>query len=582
MRMEIRKGIAVSPGVAIAPAIVLDSEQFRIPRRSIEPAEVETELGRFRASLAHAQGEVRDLRARVTSDVGEKLGAIFDVQDALLTDPRLVDEITELIQREHYSAEYAVSQILKAYARKFLALPNRYMAERVTDVYDVEKRLLRNLIGARRESLGRLSEPVIVIAHDLTPSQTAGLDRSKVLAFATDIGGRTSHTTIVARAMGIPAVVGLKTITAELSGGDMVIVDGNRGLVVINPDEATVGRFREAESRFHRMEKELGDLRDLPAVTPDGHEVRLWGNIEFPHEVEVCIARGASGIGLYRTEFLYLDRDDDPSEEDHFQAYAEAIDAAKGRPVTIRTCDLGADKFTHLSGEYDERNPFLGCRSIRFSLQHIGLFKTQLRAMLRASALGPTRIMFPLITNLKELRQAKMLLADVREDLEDEGVLFDPDVKVGIMVEVPSAAIMARHFAQECDFFSIGTNDLTQYALAVDRSNERVASLYTPGHPAVLRLIRTVVEAALENGIEVAVCGEMAGEPIYVPVLLGLGVQVFSVSSATLLEIKKVIRTVPIAQAREVCEKVFQFDSDREVDAYLTEIGRRLLPEMIA
>jgi phosphotransferase system enzyme I (PtsI) len=582
MRMEIRKGIAVSPGVAIAPAIVLDSEQFRIPRRSIEPAEVETELGRFRASLAHAQGEVRDLRAKVTSDVGEKLGAIFDVQDALLTDPRLVEEITELIQRERYSAEYAVSQILKAYARKFLALPNRYMAERVTDVYDVEKRLLRNLIGARRESLGQLSEPVIVIAHDLTPSQTAGLDRSKVLAFATDIGGRTSHTTIVARAMGIPAVVGLKTITAELSGGDLVIVDGNRGLVVINPEETTVGRFREAESRFRRMEKDLGDLRDLPAVTPDGHEVRLWGNIEFPHEVEVCIARGASGIGLYRTEFLYLDRDDDPSEEDHFQAYAEAIDAAKGRPVTIRTCDLGADKFTHLSGEYDERNPFLGCRSIRFSLQHIGLFKTQLRAMLRASALGPTRIMFPLITNLKELRQAKMLLADVREDLEDEGVLFDPDVKVGIMVEVPSAAIMARHFAQECDFFSIGTNDLTQYTLAVDRSNERVASLYTPGHPAVLRLIRTVVEAAQENGIEVAVCGEMAGEPIYVPVLLGLGVQVFSVSSATLLEIKKVIRTVPIAQAREVCEKVFQFDSDREVDAYLTEIGRRLLPEMIS
>jgi len=295
----------------------------------------------------------------------------------------------------------------------------------------------------------------------------------------------------------------------------------------------------------------------------------------------VCIERGASGIGLYRTEFLYLDREDDPSEEDHFQAYAEAIDAAKGRPVTIRTCDLGADKFTHLSGEYDERNPFLGCRSIRFSLQHIGLFKTQLRAMLRASALGPTRIMFPLITNLKELRQAKMLMADVREDLEDEGVLFDPDVKVGIMVEVPSAALMARHFAHECDFFSIGTNDLTQYTLAVDRSNERVASLYTPGHPAVLRLIRTVVEAGREAGIEVAVCGEMAGEPIYVPVLLGLGIQVFSVSSATLLEIKKVIRTIPIAQAREVCEKVFQFDSDREVDAYLTEIGRRLLPEMI-
>ena len=580
--MEIRKGIAVSPGVAIAPAIVLDSEQFRIRRRSIEPQEVDGELGRFLAAVEHARSEVQELRVRVASDVGENLGAIFDVQDAVLTDPRLVEEVRELVQRERYSAEYAVSQTLRAFARKFLALPNRYMAERVTDVYDVEKRLLRNLIGARRESLAQLSEPVIVIAHDLTPSQTAGLDRSKVLAFATDIGGRTSHTTIVARAMGIPAVVGLKTITAELSGGDTVIVDGNRGLVVVNPDEATIVRFREAESRFRRMEAELGDLKDLPATTPDGHEVRLYGNIEFPHEVEVCLARGATGIGLYRTEFLYLGRDDDPTEEDHFQAYAEAIDAAKGRPIVIRTCDLGADKFTHLSGDYDERNPFLGCRSIRFSLQHIGLFKTQIRAILRASALGPVRIMFPLITNLKELRQAKMLLSDVREDLEEEGVLFDPDIKVGIMVEVPSAAIMARHFARECDFFSIGTNDLTQYTLAVDRSNERVASLYTPGHPAVLQLIRGVIEAALEANIEVAVCGEMAGEPIYTPVLLGLGVHVFSVSPATLLEIKKMIRTVTIAQAREVCQKVFQFDSDREVDAYLTEIGRRLLPEMIA
>jgi phosphotransferase system enzyme I (PtsI) len=579
--MEIRKGIAVSPGVAIAPAIVLDSEQFRIPRRNIEAAEIEAELARFQGATERAQAEVRELRARVTSDVGEKLGAIFDVQDALLTDPRVLQEIRELVEREHYAPEYAVTQILKSYAKKFLALPNRYMAERVSDVYDVEKRLLRNLIGAKRESLGTLTEPVIIIAHDLSPSQTASLDRSKILGFATDIGGRTSHTTIVARAMGIPAVVGLKTITAELSGGDMVIVDGHRGVVVIDPDEASITRFREADQRFRRMEVALEDLKDLPAVTLDGHGVKLWGNIEFPHEVEACLARGASGIGLYRTEFLYLDRDDEPTEEDHFQAYAEAIEAAKGLPITIRTCDLGADKFTHLSGEYDERNPFLGCRSIRFSLQHIGAFKTQLRAMLRASALGPTRIMFPLVTNLKELRQAKMLLADVREDLEEEGVLFDPDLKVGIMIEVPSAAIMARHFARECDFFSIGTNDLTQYTVAVDRSNERVAALYTPGHPAVLRLIRSVVEAAIETGVEVAVCGEMAGEPMYTLVLLGLGVQVFSVSPATLLEIKKVIRSTTMDQAREVCEKVFQFDSDREVDAYLSEVIRRLVPDII-
>jgi phosphotransferase system enzyme I (PtsI) len=580
--MEIRKGIAVSPGLAIASAIVLDSEQFRIPRRSIEPRETAAELARFQGAVQRALAEVRGLRERVATDVGEKLGAIFDVQDALLTDPRVSEGICELVQREHYAPEYAVSTVLRGYAKKFLSLPNRYMSERVADVYDVEKRLLRNLIGAKRETLGTLRDPAIIVAHDLSPSQTASLDRSKILAFATETGGRTSHTAIVARAMGIPAVVGLKNITSDVAGGDTVIVDGNHGLVIINPDTLTIARSREANERFRRMERELGDLRDLPAVTLDGHEVKLWGNIEFPHDIETCLARGATGIGLYRTEFLYLDRGEDPTEEDHFQAYAEAIDHLKGLTLTIRTCDLGADKFTHLSGEYDERNPFLGCRSIRFSLQHIALFKTQLRAILRASALGPTRIMFPLVTNLKELRQAKMLLADVREDLEEEGASFDADMKVGVMIEVPSAAIMARHFARECDFFSVGTNDLTQYALAVDRSNECVASLYTPGHPAVLRLMKTVAEAAHESGVELSVCGEMAGDPIYIPVLLGLGVQVFSVSPATLLEIKKGIRTITMDQAREVCDRVFQFDSDREVDAYLGEIARRLLPEMFA
>jgi len=579
--METRKGIAVSPGVAIAPAVVLDSEQFRIPRRRIEAGEVESELGRFQSAVQRAQEEIGELRQRVASDVGERLGAIFDVQDALLSDPRLLDEVRELIQREHYAPEYAVSQILRGYAKKVLALPNRYMSERVADVWDVEKRLLRNLIGAKRETLNALSEPVIIIAHDLTPSQTASLDRSRVLAFATDTGGRTSHTTLVARTMGIPAVVGLQSITAELSGGDMVIVDGNRGLVVTDPDEATIDRFREAEQRFHHMEEELGHLRDLPAVTKDGQEVRLWGNIEFPHEVTACIERGATGIGLYRTEFLYLDREEEPSEEDHFQAYAEAIQACQGYPLTIRTCDLGADKFTHLSGDYDERNPFLGFRSIRFSLQHVASFKRQLRAILRASALGPVRIMFPLVTNLKELRQAKMVLADVREDLEEENQPVEADLPVGIMIEVPSAALMADEFAKECDFFSIGTNDLTQYVLAVDRSNDRVAGMFTPGHPAVLRLIRHVVEAGRKGGVEIGVCGEMAGEPMYALLLIGVGVEIFSVSPATLLAIKKVIRTTTLDQAREIVERVFQFDTDREVDAYLAEMSRRNLPELM-
>ncbi len=580
--MEIRKGIPVSPGLAIAPAIVLDSEQFRIPRRTIEPHEVESEWARFEAAVERANAEIRELRQKVAHDVGEKLGAIFDVQDALLSDPTLINAVRAQVAHEHATPEYAVATVLRGYAKKFLDLPNRYMSERVADVYDVEKRLLRNLIGEKRESLHQLTQPVVVIAHDLTPSQTAGLDRTKVLAFATDVGGRTSHTAIVARAMGIPAVVGLKTATADCSGGQTVIVDGNRGLVILEPDARSIERFREAETRFHRMEEELGDLRDLPAVTEDGHEVQLLGNIEFPQEVEACLARGAAGIGLYRTEFLYLDRDDDPSEQDHYNAYAEAIEALDGRPLTIRTCDLGADKFTHLSGDYDERNPFLGFRSIRFSLQHIALFRTQLRAILRASALGPCRIMFPLVTNLKELRQARMVLNDVREDLEEEGLAFDRELPVGIMVEVPAAALMARQFAKECDFFSIGTNDLTQYALAVDRSNDRVATLYTPGHPAVLGLIRGVIEAAREAAIDVGVCGEMAGDPIYAPLLVGLGVGSLSVSPATLLEVKKVICSMTFREAKDVVAKVYQFDSDREVDAYLSELARRTLPEMFA
>lgn len=577
--MQTLKGIPVSPGVARATAIVLDSEEMVIHRRTVRPEEVEPELARFEAAINRSIDELDHLRSTFSETFGEQLGDIFEVHRSILASGPLHNEIIQRIRDEHLSPEYAVSTVLRAYAKKFLAMKDEYLAERVQDVYDIERRMLRNLIGEQHERLRSLDIPHVVVAHNLTPSQTAALDREKVLAFATDVGGRTSHTAIVARAMNIPAVVGLTSITAETSGGDELIIDGNRGLVIINPDEGTCERYHQYAIEDRARESSLDMLRDLPPVTKDGHEITLHGNIEFPQEIAACVDRGATGIGLYRTEFLYLDRDEDPTEEDHYEAYASAIEMLEGRPITIRTCDLGADKFTHVSGDYEERNPFLGLRSIRFSLQHLDTFKTQLRAILRASALGPVRILFPLVTNLRELRHARTILRDVAEDLEDEGIAFDRAVQVGIMVEVPSVAVLPRQFAKECDFFSIGTNDLVQYSLAVDRLNERVADIFTPAHPAVIHLISRVVTAAKAENIEVGVCGEMGADTVFTLLLLGLGVDFISTSSSSIPSVKKIIRSASMRQARRVAKKVLTLESDREILAYLSELTRTLLPE---
>jgi phosphotransferase system enzyme I (PtsI) len=580
--MQVLKGIPVSPGVVQAPAVVLDSEEMVIPQRQIRQNEIESELQRLHDAIEKSSAELNDLSRKVSETIGEQLGEIFKVHLAMLNSAQLQGEFERTIREQLLCPEYAVSTVLRGYARRFRDMKDPYLAERVQDVYDIERRLLRHLIGAKREHLKALDRPHVLVAHDLTPSQTAALDRSRILAFATDVGGRTSHTAIVARAMNIPAVVGLQSVSTDTNGGEEVIIDGNRGLVIIGPDAETVQRYRTYMQQAQRLESDLTSLRDLPAVTKDGHEVTLYGNIEFPQEVATCLKRGATGIGLYRTEFLYLDRDEDPTEEDHYQAYAEAIKLLQGRPITIRTCDLGADKFTHVSGEESERNPFLGLRSIRYSLQHVDLFKTQLRAILRASALGPVRILFPLITNLRELRHAKMLLNDVREDLQEEGIPFDRDMKVGIMVEVPSVAILPRQFARECDFFSIGTNDLVQYTLAVDRLNERVASIFTPAHPAVVTLIHNVVQAAKAEGIEVSVCGEMGGDPVFTLLLVGLGVDTISTAATSIPEIKKMIRSTSMRQARRVANKVLTLESDREIATYLNEVARQIIPEAFA
>lgn len=577
--MEMRKGIGVSPGVAISTAVVLDAEALVIPRRLVPANEVPAEVDRLGKAIAQTIVELTKLRDEVTTQHGREIGGIFDFHIGMLKDKTLLKQFPAEITTQHTTAEYAVSVVMRRYANLFLAMSNTTLSERVKDVYDIEKRLLRALIGQKHEDLTHLKQDVIVIAHDLLPSQTAALDKHHVKGFATDVGGRTSHTAIVARAMGIPAVVGLGNITSEITGGDTVIIDGHNGVVIINPDADQLAEYRELERGRSRLETELLTLRDLPAQTTDGHIVSLQANIEFPGEIDEAIHRGAEGIGLYRTEFLYMASQTEPTEEDHYKAYAEALHRLKGRPLVIRTLDLGADKYTQANLANPERNPFLGDRSIRMCLHDIPMFKCQLRAIMRSSVLGDVRIMFPMISTLLELRQAKMILNDVIEEMEDEGLEFRRDIPIGIMVEVPSAALMATNFAKEVNFFSIGTNDLIQYTLAVDRTNERVAGLFCPAHPAVLALIRDVIRAAARGSIGVSVCGEMAGEPLYTLLLLGLGLTTFSMNGPDIPEVKKIIRSTTTEHARFVARKVMSFDSERQVMHFLREETRKIIPE---
>ncbi len=578
--MEIKKGIGVSPGVVISTAVVLDAEDLLIPPRQVASDNISQEVDRLEQALTDSVAELAELRNSVTTQHGAKIGGIFDFHLGVLRDKSIVGQITGEIKKNASTAEYAVSVIMRRYAAAFTQMTDPYLAARVKDVRDIERRVLHNLIGQRQEELTHLTRDVVIIAHDMLPSQTAALDRMHVRGFATDAGGRTSHTAIVARAMGIPAVVGLGDITAEVNSGDSVIIDGNRGVVIVSPDAEQLEEHREFERKLVRLGADLKSLRELPAETKDGHQISLQANIEFAEEIDDALSNGAGGIGLYRTEFLYLAGDHEPTEEDHFNAYSEALRRLGGRPLVIRTLDLGADKYTQAKAMQPERNPFLGDRSIRMCLHDIPMFKRQLRAIMRVSRMGDVRIMFPLISTLMELRQARMVLRDVQEELEDEQIDFRQNIPVGMMVEVPSAAIMASQFAREVNFFSIGTNDLVQYTLAVDRTNEKVAGLFCPGHPAVLQLIRDVIRAGARNNVSVSVCGEMAGEPLYTLLLLGLGLNIFSMNGPDIPEVKKVIRSTTLEHARQVARRVMSFDSERQVMHFLREETRKIIPDV--
>ena len=576
--MEIKKGIAVSPGISIAKSLIIDSEDYLIPRRSIDSSQRADEIRRIRNAFKDAIEELTRYEA-AQDQTGSKIKDIFAVHIRFLHDRSLRKKITDLVQSELVTAEYAVSSTLRDIASHFTKVKDAYISERAADIYDIERRLLKHLLGKKREDIEHLTEEVVIIARELSPIQTAGFDRKFVKGIASDAGGRTSHAAIVARSLGIPAVVALEDLTELVSGGDTVIVDGNRGIVIVNPDEQTTIEYRQYSMEYVELGHKLDAIREKPAVTRDDTRITLLGNIEFPEEAQVVLEKGGDGIGLYRTEFLYLNTDTDPTEQQQYEAYAQTVEVFGDRPVVIRTLDLGADKYTQSRRFVPEPNPFLGLRSIRFCLQNLMMFKTQLRAILRASVLGRVKIMFPLITNRHELMQAKMILHDVMEDLADESIDYNRDIQVGIMIETPSAALTAFTLARNVDFFSIGTNDLTQYTLAVDRGNELVSTLYSPADPAVLRLIRTVIQDSHKAQIDLSVCGEVASEPEYVMLLLGMGVRTFSLAPPMIPEIKQVIRSVTIEDCNKVARKVLSMNSERHISSYLRDAARKILPE---
>ncbi len=579
--MDVLKGIAVSPGIVVGEVFVLDDERRRIPRRTVPRARVGDEHTRLDAALTASITELAAVRQRTATELGEEAAKIFAFHLGMLADRALTRPMHDAIEKEAVTAEFAAWTGFGALVDRFAAMSDAAFRTKVDDVHDLCARVLKHLIGEHTSRLQALKHRAVVFARDLTPSQAAAFNRSHVLGFVTEAGGKTGHTGIFARALGIPAVVGCaKAVDAALDG-TRVIIDGDEGLVILDPDDTHLRRYQRRLENQQTYRLSLNELIALPTVTRDGTPVELMGNIEFPEEIPGVLGSGGVGVGLYRTEFLFLASDFEPTEDDHYRAYAECVRLLDGRPLTIRTLDLGADKYTQQRAEDPERNPFLGLRSIRYCLRNLDAFKTQLRAILRAAALAPgtVRVMFPLITTHDEFRRAKFMLNDVAEDLAEHGIPHDPAVKVGMMVEVPSAAILAEQFAQQVDFFSIGTNDLVQYTLAVDRTNQSVADLFNPHHPAVTFLIDRTIHAARLNRIPVSCCGESAGEPEHALLLLGLGLRNLSATASSLPNLKRLIRSVSIEHCERVARKAAGIDSDVAVTAFLRDATRKIIPE---
>ena len=578
--MEKIEGIAASPGIAIGKAYLVDSESVAIVKKKIAKEELPLEIARFEEALIKTRSAILKIKKKVTDELGPEHGQIFDAHLLVLEDKSLIEEVISTLRKERYSVEYVFSRVLNKYIKAFKKIDDEYLKERLSDIQDVGKRILNNLLGGYRKALRNLKDKVIIVAYDLSPSDTVLMQKDKIQAFVTDIGGKTSHTAIMARSLEIPAIVGLEKATQKISNNETIIVDGNNGLVIINPDKKTLEKYKKSKKNITILQRELLKIKDLPAQTKDGHRVQLSANIEFPEELPSVISHGAEGIGLYRTEYFYMNRNDLPSEDEQFEAYKKVAQRLNPHPVVIRTMDLGGDKFISQFQVPREINPFLGWRAIRFSLAQPDIFKTQLRAALRASAHGNIKIMYPMISGIEELKQANKILEQCKKELINKGVKFNKNLEVGAMIEIPSAAITADVLAKEVNFFSIGTNDLIQYSLAVDRANEKIAYLYNPAHPAVLKLIKYVIEAGHKQYIWVGMCGEMAADPPMALILLGLGLDEFSASPLAVPLVKKIIRSVTLKDAKKIAEEALKLPSGEKIKRFVENKMEKILPSL--
>ena len=574
-------GVGVSPGIALGPAFILAPEDDTVVLREITTADVPRELQRFEEALVTTRQQIHDLQHRMAENLGPESAQIFEAHLLMLEDRAILDEITRTLKNKLQNIEFVVQQVSNRYAQALLQLEDDYLRERAVDVRDIARRLLRNLAGHSSSALANLEQPCVIIAHDLSPSETAGLNRGKVLGFATDLGSPTSHTAIMARALGIPAVVGMHDISLRVAAGGLVLVDGQHGQVFINPAHERIARYEHKANSQRTIQARLAALRDQPARTRDGYDIPLAANIEQPGDVDSILLNGAVGIGLYRTEFLFIKNDRLPTEDEQAAAYEDVARRVAPHPAIIRTIDIGGDKFLSHLKMPQQVNPFMGWRAIRFCLAQPDIFKTQLRAILRASTLRNVKIMYPMISNVKEVIEANRLLAESKTELTARGIAFDPDIEVGVMIEVPSAALTADLIAPHVRFFSIGTNDLVQYTLAVDRVNELVTNLYEPTHPAILKLIKNTIDVSHEHGLWTGICGEMGGNPLLVPLLIGLGIDELSINAPGVPLVKDVICNLRFTQAEVLAQQALRSGTAEEVLENCRQLVKEIAPEIL-
>ncbi|MBT2705907.1 phosphoenolpyruvate--protein phosphotransferase [Chryseobacterium sp. ISL-80] len=561
--MGFLQGIAASNGIAIAKAYKLVEPDFSFEKKSVEaPAE---EVARFQTALQTAKAELEKIRDHAGTALGADKAAIFDAHLLVLSDPELISPIEDKITTENVNAEHALKETADMFIGMFESMDNEYMKERAADIRDVTKRVLAHLLGIQIPNPSMIAEEVVIVAEDLTPSDTAQLNRQFVKGFTTNIGGRTSHSAIMARSMEIPAVVGTKAATEEINNGDLVVVDGLKGEVHFNPTPEVLDAYKKIQEDFEKQKAEWAKLVNEKSVTADGHHVELAANIGTPKDLKGVVENGGEAVGLYRTEFLYMDRDQLPTEEEQFTAYKAVLEGMEGKPVVVRTLDIGGDKELPYLDLPKEMNPFLGFRAIRLCLEEVDIFRTQLRALLRASVYGNLKIMFPMIATLNEFREAKAMLEEEKAKLVEEGIKVADHIELGIMVEIPSTAVLADQFAKEVDFFSIGTNDLIQYTMAADRMNQQVSYLYQPYNPSILRLVKMVIDAAHKEGKWAGMCGEMAGDETAIPILLGLGLDEFSMSASSILKARSLIRNLNKADMEKLASDVLNMSTTEEV-----------------